>query len=949
MSKLKKDPKQNYLKITDRVVGVNDEGCVINIDPLVFSGEMEGNTFSVTYRYSELELEPLSPDESPESWGDYSEDSQWMAMQEHINNIVMEWKIIKIKGNDGEKGDTGAPGAPGAPGTPGTQGQASLVSYAFKRSATQPAKPTGGTFASPKPTTVGWQDSIPAENGQSAWISSRLFTSNGASPQQAEWSVPVKVADTETLDYEFSNFTGTNPGNPTYPLNGATWHNTGTVNDIWMAVRSVKNGVTGDWSVVKIKGEQGEEGQSSFVSIVFKRSPDNSPITTRPTGGTYSNPIPSGWSDGIPLGSGAVYQSMRTFSLDGNYPQDALWSIPALAIDTQYKDYEYSSEEIKPPTPSESPALWHNEPLEEDIWQAVRDNNNGVYGEWTIQRIKGEAGVSGLGYTISSSNPVYSIAVGSDNIASIASEASVSINIYKNGTLMAATNSATPTDNQFHVVLPTALPSGISVSKLSANTLKFNIASGTSITETKNIQIALIVGAELTEMVSVFSVIPVASAEDGLVLALSASSNVVKFDANNNLVTPTEITFTVNQQNYSEVVTWVSEPVGIVSGTGSIKTINTSSFFSGGNSSVKVSISTPNGLLDSTTVLKVRDGLQGASGINGTAGAVPRTFEWVTGAEYQNTAQFLDFIYYRDLGNTGTSTTRGWYNVIKVGGLDTTAVANSGSPDPAKFVKVPFSDQMTFGTVIAEQANLAGFIFRNQVLTSQAKSSQNCGGVLTEYPNLTIDGLQGIIKFLERMLLDRNGITMKDDCGRPRMLFKWENGIPILRFLNEDGSTAWEAGQVGYQSVVIIARDNVFSGLRYKLSSTPLSSVPTSIPPSESNFYFCKDNVTGQYNFDSTTWAADHPATALYLLIRGTDILPNSQTNPIPVSDSGKYFAGDDASSGYVADGWYQGQPYINETIQPAKMTADFYKFVSGVLVQQVNVSQGLSSIKPCV
>ena len=112
---------------------------------------------------------------------------------------------------------------------------------------------------------------------------------------------------------------------------------------------------------------------------------------------------------------------------------------------------------------------------------------------------------------------------------------------------------------------------------------------------------------------------------------------------------------------------------------------------------------------------------------------------------------------------------------------------------------------MSFGTVIAEQANLAGFIFRNRTLNSQDLSYQSCATTNDRgpFPNLSLDGKQGVIKFLERLFLDKDGIVMKDDCGRPRIKFGIDSAkIPTLQFLNEDGTIKWEAGKNGYQVIV---------------------------------------------------------------------------------------------------------------------------------------------------
>lgn len=85
----------------------------------------------------------------------------------------------------------------------------------------------------------------------------------------------------------------------------------------WMASAffSKKNSgkMIGSWEgpicITGVPGEPGKDGDdgispnTSFKSIVFKRI-NQKPET--PNGGSYSNPVPSGWSDGIPAGEEIV-------------------------------------------------------------------------------------------------------------------------------------------------------------------------------------------------------------------------------------------------------------------------------------------------------------------------------------------------------------------------------------------------------------------------------------------------------------------------------------------------------------------------------------------------------------------------------------------------------------------------------------------------------------------
>ena len=191
-------------------------------------------------------------------------------------------------------------------------------------------------------------------------------------------------------------------------------------------------------------------------------------------------------------------------------------------------------------------------------------------------------------------------------------------------------------------------------------------------------------------------------------------------------------------------------------------------------------------LLDKETIPFVKSGVPGVPGVPGSRGPAIRTLEWREGYTYVNNNDFRDYIYYR----TSNPTYEGWY-VTK--GLS--AVANSGYPDLNLFEKQPFTESSIFGNIIAENANLAGFIFRNQQLFSQAGMEQVTNPT---YSNMLINGLTGFLKFSEKLYIDKDGITFFDSNKKPRIRFGFEDtetGTPYLRFLAEDGTILWEAGK----------------------------------------------------------------------------------------------------------------------------------------------------------
>ena len=134
-------------------------------------------------------------------------------------------------------------------------GQSTFKSTAFIRTNTAPAAPTGGSYISPIPTTAGWTDGVPSGTTK-LWMSTRIFTSDGLSPQQSVWMPPVALTDNASIEVMFSSV-ATSPGTPT--TTPANWSAIGNTSSIWMATRTITNGTAGSWAVSKIKGESGND------------------------------------------------------------------------------------------------------------------------------------------------------------------------------------------------------------------------------------------------------------------------------------------------------------------------------------------------------------------------------------------------------------------------------------------------------------------------------------------------------------------------------------------------------------------------------------------------------------------------------------------------------------------------------------------------------------------
>ena len=161
-------------------------------------------------------------------------------------------------------------------------------------------------------------------------------------------------------------------------------------------------------------------------------------------------------------------------------------------------------------------------------------------------------------------------------------------------------------------------------------------------------------------------------------------------------------------------------------------------------------VKTSTGVLVGTWSPPVR--LSGAAGIPGDRGPSPRMFEWRENYTYYRSAEYRDYVYFRS-SNTAYD---GWYCVkdIPINLYNTTtdgvkeyrARGNAGSPDTAIFQKQDFVDSQVFGTIIAENANLAGFIFKDERLVSQTQ----VGSV----PKIILNGKTGYASFISAEISD---------------------------------------------------------------------------------------------------------------------------------------------------------------------------------------------------
>ena len=192
------------------------------------------------------------------------------------------------------------------------------------------------------------------------------------------------------------------------------------VEGIWQV--SYDNGETWEELGVAIgasgkNGKDGEDGISAYTALIFRRSPSSQVTMPTPnkSEGSFDSPVPSGWSDSIPplpqTGEyNKIWSSRRLFTKPYIANIDKGWSTPVVVEDVSDFDVCYSKEEelnddVIKNIPSQGSnidnAYWHNVGDPSDKWMATAYKRaNGIWSDWTITQVKGEAGASVIVATI---------------------------------------------------------------------------------------------------------------------------------------------------------------------------------------------------------------------------------------------------------------------------------------------------------------------------------------------------------------------------------------------------------------------------------------------------------------------------------------------------------------------------------------------------------------------
>lgn len=172
-------------------------------------------------------------------------------------------------------------------GTNGTAGQGQVKGICFLRATSAPATPSGGTYLSP--TATGWSDGIPSGTNP-LYMTTRIFTSDGQSPQQATWTTPQLTSSLgQGVKTQFST-------------DASSWHDTPATTDVYMRTgTSTDGGATWTYAgAVKIKGEvgspgiDGANGSNGSATFVITRSANDSsaPTITEVNAAISRSPVP---------------------------------------------------------------------------------------------------------------------------------------------------------------------------------------------------------------------------------------------------------------------------------------------------------------------------------------------------------------------------------------------------------------------------------------------------------------------------------------------------------------------------------------------------------------------------------------------------------------------------------------------------------------------------------
>lgn len=520
------EPSVNVIaKYKDDTLSINSISCKV----IKFVGSNRSETDEKTLRY-QIDGGSITTISNRSTWSQAtSAITQHITFYLYDGNVLIDKERVPLV-TDGKDGD-GFSLAGAWSSTHGVYAKMSVVymggasfvamndtsnppMWCYKLSDGSYAKLSDGGYAlTGEVNTTDWEMLSAAPNAPLDSISDEFIFKNSTTK-------PAKPTSQNTDDYVPSGWTDDPVGvSISFPTE-------------WVCKRTRRNGVWGEYSDPAVFAQFGKDG--GFKSRVFLRT-NNAPTT--PTGGTYNNPIPNGWSDGIPSGTAILWSSVCTFNADGT---SSGWSTPSAETDTDTLDIEFSPSTTEPSAPSGSTPYadhesegWYdpNSPNfagKDYIWRAERKVSNGVYdGAWTITRIKGEKGDSNVIADLD--NEVQSIACDSTGKATAAYTLTTNVGMWY-GTQELTLSSITNTTATNVTITPNAAQKKVT----------FAIAKNAVIAEVNNITLTLqaVHNSVTYTRTLVFTLNGVRGGADGnpaTIYELVPSVSSVKKDKNGNL------------------------------------------------------------------------------------------------------------------------------------------------------------------------------------------------------------------------------------------------------------------------------------------------------------------------------------------------------------------------------------------------------------------------------
>lgn len=137
---------------------------------------------------------------------------------------------------------------------------------------------------------------------------------------------------------------------------------------------------------------------------------------------------------------------------------------------------------------------------------------------------------------------------------------------------------------------------------------------------------------------------------------------------------------------------------------------------------------------------------KGDKGDTGLAGQIPIQKEWVAGDLHRNNDEIVDYIYVR-----GENKEQSYWFKLKEGIVNLIADAPpENGTTPPNYVKINWLKALAVNVLLAEEANVAGFIFKGNQLISERGTVDGVGayysGQANFVPNLILNGAEGDVK-----------------------------------------------------------------------------------------------------------------------------------------------------------------------------------------------------------